>query len=97
MGKTGDEDKILVSERAIGTDQDRKFVYIVGDDNTAAYREVKIGESINGQRVILSGLSAGEKVITEGLVRIRPGMPVSPQIKGAEMSDNQNEHPSEKE
>lgn len=80
MGDAGDGDRILLSERAIGTDQDRKFVYVVGDDSTATYREVTIGESISGQRVILSGLGQGEKVITAGLVRIRPGMAVSPRI-----------------
>lgn len=70
--------KILITERAIGTDQDRKFVYTVNGDGIAKYREVTIGDSINGQRIILSGLQAGEKVISEGLVRIRPGMPVTP-------------------
>lgn len=84
MGSTGDQKRIMVSERAIGTDQDRKFVYTVNGDNTAKYREVKIGDSINGQRVILSGLEEGEKIITDGLVRIRPGMPVSPQMASAE-------------
>ena len=84
MGSTGDQKRIMVSERAIGTDQDRKFVYTVNGDNTAKYREVKIGDSINGQRVILSGLEEGEKIITDGLVRIRPGMPISPQMASAE-------------
>lgn len=84
MGEAGSDKKILVSERAIGTDQDRKFVYVVNGDSTAKYREVKIGESVNGQRVILAGLEPGEKVITEGLVRIRPGMPVSPKLQAAD-------------
>lgn len=77
MGTPEEQDKILVSERAIGTDQDRKFVYIVNTDNSAEYREVKIGDSIQGKRIILSGLNEGEKIITDGLVRIRPGMPVT--------------------
>ncbi|MGB0719680.1 MAG: hypothetical protein ACPGRX_04355, partial [Bdellovibrionales bacterium] len=81
MGENGDSDKILISERAIGTDQDRKFVLIVNDQSAAEYREVTIGESLNGQRVILSGLQSGDTVITEGLVRIRPGMPVSPKAQ----------------
>lgn len=79
LGDANNQKKILVSERAIGTDQDRKFVYTVNGDSTAKYREVKIGDSINGQRVILSGLKEGEKIITSGLVRIRPGMLVTPQ------------------
>lgn len=79
LGDANNQKKILVSERAIGTDQDRKFVYTVNGDSTAKYREIKIGDSINGQRVILSGLKEGEKIITSGLVRIRPGMLVTPQ------------------
>lgn len=78
MGSTGDENIILVPERAIGTDQDRKFVYIVDGDGVAKYREVRIGDSIGGQRVILSGLKEGETIIAKGLVRIRPGVPVAP-------------------
>ncbi len=84
MGSNGHEGRILVSERAIGTDQDRKFVYVVDDDNNATYREIRIGESLNGRRIVLSGLDSGEQVITEGIVRIRPGMPVTPQVKTSE-------------
>ena len=89
MGGTGDEEKILITERAIGTDQDRKFVYVINDKNTAEYREVKLGESINGMRVVLSGLKEGETVITDGLVRIRPNMPVTPQLKEAEVLEKE--------
>lgn len=80
MGSNGDEGRILVTEHAIGTDQDRKFVYVIGDDNVTAYREVKLGESISGQRIITSGLEDGETVVTEGIVRIQPGIPVIPQF-----------------
>ncbi|MEC7702591.1 MAG: efflux RND transporter periplasmic adaptor subunit [Pseudomonadota bacterium] len=85
MGTADGTDKILVTERAIGTDQDRKFVYVIGDDQTAQYREVKIGESVSGQRVIISGLEEGENIISAGIVRIRPGMPVMP--KTAEQAE----------
>lgn len=71
---------IAISERAIGTDQDRKFVYVVNDENKASYREVKIGLSVNGRRIITDGLKEGETVITSGLVRIRPNMAVSPKL-----------------
>lgn len=97
MGENDNNEKILVSERAIGTDQDRKFVYIVNGDHIADYREVKIGESINGQRVILNGLNPGEKVITEGLVRIRPGMAVTPKTTSAKKETVSPEKPPEKE
>jgi len=80
MGSAGEEKQILISERAIGVDQDRKFVYIVNDENKTAYREVSLGESVAGQRIVLSGLNEGDRVITEGLMRIRPDMPVVPTI-----------------
>ncbi|MEM8833469.1 MAG: efflux RND transporter periplasmic adaptor subunit [Pseudomonadota bacterium] len=81
MGSTANQQEILISEKAISTDQDRKFVYVVGDQGVAEYRVVAIGESINGQRIIRSGLEEGEKVISDGIIRIRPGMPVAPQIQ----------------
>jgi len=77
--KKSDNKSILISELALGTDQNRKFVYVVSKDNEATYREVEIGESIEGQRIILSGLEAGDKVINKGITHIRPGMLVSPQ------------------
>lgn len=80
LGSSSNEAKMLVSERAIGTDQDRKFVYVVGTDNKVAYREISPGQSINGQRVVLNGLKPGEKVITEGIMKVRPDMIVTPQV-----------------
>lgn len=79
MGLPQKQDNILLTERAIGTDQDRKFVYVVNDQNMVEYRQVKIGESTGGERIVISGLAEGDKVITEGIIRIRPGMPVMPQ------------------
>ncbi len=73
--------QIAISERAIGTDQDRKYVYVISKTNTAEYREVTIGANIKGRRLILSGLKENDVVIVEGLARIRPNMPVAPKIK----------------
>ncbi len=78
LGSTGLKDALLVSEKAIGTDQDRKFVYVVGEGNKTIYREIKLGASINGQRVVLAGLKEGDKVITDGIIKIRPDMVVEP-------------------
>lgn len=78
LGSMGNQNAMLVSEKAIGTDQDRKFVYVVGTDNKVAYREITPGTSINGQRVVLNGLKPGEKVITEGVIKMRPDMVVAP-------------------
>jgi multidrug efflux system membrane fusion protein len=80
MGSPGNEKKILIPERTIGTDQDRKFVYVVGGGNKVIYREVKLGPPVGEDRVILSGLKPGEKIITEGLMRLRPDMVVAPQV-----------------
>jgi multidrug efflux system membrane fusion protein len=73
---TGAKDAVLVSDRAIGTDQDRKFVFVVGADAKAQPRPVKIGGLEGAQRVVLDGLKPGEKVIVNGLLRVRPGVPV---------------------
>ncbi len=74
---------LLVDEAAIGTDQAQKFVLTLTSSNTTAYRPVKLGSQVNGKRVVREGLQAGEKVIVNGLARVRPGMPVTPQEAGA--------------
>ncbi|MBL9204530.1 MAG: efflux RND transporter periplasmic adaptor subunit [Opitutaceae bacterium] len=70
---------LLVSERAIGTDQSQKFVLTVSTDNTVAYRTVKLGGAISGKRVIRQGLNPGDSIIVNGLQRVRPGMTVAPE------------------
>ena len=81
LGNSASETNILVPEVAIGTDQDRKFVYVVGADGKVGYREVKLGASIDGKRVVLDGLAAGDQVVTEGIMKIRPDMVVTPQVQ----------------
>jgi len=80
MGQTQAETALLVNERAVGTDQDKKFVMVVGADNTVAYREVTLGASVNGLRVVSKGLTAGEKLVVNGLQRVRPGALIAPQL-----------------
>jgi multidrug efflux system membrane fusion protein len=79
MGRSQDEAAVLVSERAVGTDQSKRFVMVVGEDSKAAYREVTLGGTANGQRIVTSGLKPGERIIVNGLQRIRPGTLVAPQ------------------
>ena len=79
MGQATSRQALLVSERAVGTDQSRKFVMVVGADNKAEYREVKLGAPIDGLRVVDSGLKAGERIVVNGLQRVRPGSLVAPQ------------------
>jgi len=83
MGSASTVPALLISERAVGTDQSKKFVMVVGEDNKAAYREVSLGGTVNGQRIVTAGLAAGDRVIVNGLQRIRPGSLVAPQPAGA--------------
>jgi multidrug efflux system membrane fusion protein len=78
----GGEDKkaVLISDRAVGTDQSHKFVYVVGADSKAQYREVKLGPVVDGLRVVRSGVKPGEKIVVSGLQRVQPGAPISAEI-----------------
>lgn len=78
LGSVDKEGALLVPDRAIGTNQDQKFVYAINQDNEITYRVVKPGRNIDGQRVILSGLVSGEQVVVNGLHRVRPQMVVQP-------------------
>ena len=70
---------VLITDRAIGTDQSRKFVFVVDKDSKAEYRAVTLGPVVDGLRVVRSGLKPGEKVVVNGLQRVRPGAPITPQ------------------
>jgi multidrug efflux system membrane fusion protein len=80
MGQVRSSRAVLVSERAVGTDQEKKFVLVVGEGNKAEYREVKLGAPSNGLRVVESGLQPGERIVVNGLQRVRPGAVVEPQL-----------------
>jgi membrane fusion protein, multidrug efflux system len=70
---------ILIDDKAVLTDQDRKYVYVVGSDNTAQRKDVQIGRKSDGLRVVEFGLMAGDKIIIGGLQRIyHSGAPVKP-------------------
>jgi multidrug efflux system membrane fusion protein len=71
---------ILISDRAVGTDQNRKFVYVIKADSTAEYRAVTLGPVIDGLRVVRDGVKPGEKIVVNGLQRVHPGAPVTAQL-----------------
>jgi membrane fusion protein, multidrug efflux system len=71
--------RVLVDDRAIGTDLGNQFVYVVGKDHKVQYRKVDTGALFHGLRVIESGLDANDVVIVNGLQRVRPGAEVNPQ------------------
>jgi RND family efflux transporter MFP subunit len=74
---------LLIEDRAIGTDQAQKFVLALTETNTVAYRPVRLGPLVEGKRIVRSGLDAGEQIVVNGLQRVRPGMPVTPQTEVA--------------
>lgn len=74
--------RTLVQDRAIGTDQEKKFVLVLQPDSTVAYREVQIGRLADGLRIVERGLKPGEKVVINGLQRAKPGSKVAPTLAG---------------
>jgi multidrug efflux system membrane fusion protein len=80
LGQAQAKTALLVNERAVGTDQNKKFVMVVDADNKAAYREVTIGAHVNGLRIVSAGLKPDERIVVNGLQRIRPGALLAPQV-----------------
>ena len=82
LGQAEAKDGILIPDRLISTDQDKKYVYIVATDDKGGgkvtYRPVTLGGVSQGMRIITNGLAAGDRIITDGLMKIRPDMPVIP-------------------
>lgn len=79
-GSTGAKPTLLINERAVSTDQNRKFVFVVGKDNKAEYRPVTLGQQVDGLRIVRDGLKPGEKIVVNGLQRVKPGAPITPNI-----------------
>ena len=71
---------VLVVDRAIGTDQDKKFVLVLKPDSTVEYRPVQLGRLVDGMRIVRGGLQAGDRIVINGLQRVRPGMKVTPTV-----------------
>ncbi|HET6577672.1 MAG TPA: efflux RND transporter periplasmic adaptor subunit [Gemmatimonadales bacterium] len=70
----------LVLDRAVGTDQDKKFVLVLNPDSTVDYRPVQLGRLVDGLRVVTSGIESGDRVVINGLQRVRPQMKVTPTL-----------------
>lgn len=92
MGQPKQQTLVMVDERAVGTDQDKKFVLVVGADNRAVYRSITLGGSVEGLRVVTSGLNPGDRVVINGLQRLRPGTLVKQEV--AEMGARNSQHAS---
>lgn len=69
---------ILVNDRAVGTNRGQKYLFILNEKNEVTYRPVTLGGLHDGLREVLSGLKGGERVVVNGLLRVRPGVTVDP-------------------
>ncbi len=101
LASNNDADALLVPERAIGSDQNKKFVYVVGQDNKVAYREITLGQRAEGQRIVLTGLQPGERVIVDGIQHVHPDAVVQPKEVPPDAvftpaAESTSEKPSEK-
>ncbi|MFM2085460.1 MAG: hypothetical protein RLZZ237_329 [Pseudomonadota bacterium] len=79
---------LLINERAIGTDQSRKFVYVVSAGNKAEYRTVTLGPVVDGLRVVRDGLKAGEQIVVNGLQRVQQGASLAPHMVSMDFDPN---------
>ncbi|WP_189429960.1 efflux RND transporter periplasmic adaptor subunit [Alishewanella longhuensis] len=71
---------ILIDEKAIGTDLNNKYVLVVNADNQLEYRAVKLGEKVNGLRIIREGLATADRIVVNGLQRVMPSMQIEPKL-----------------
>lgn len=69
----------LLPQEAIGTEQGRRFVYVVDADDTARQKEVRLGPVVEGLRIVRSGIEPGDRVVVSGLQRVRPNVKVKPE------------------
>jgi multidrug efflux system membrane fusion protein len=69
----------LIQDAAVGTDLGKKFVLVLGDDNSVSYRAIELGPKVEGLRIVRNGLAKGEKIVVNGLQRAMPGSTVDPQ------------------
>ena len=72
---------VLIPDEAVATNQDKRIVYVVADDNTVSAREVRVGGKIDGYRIVRKGLDGSETIVISGLTRVRPGAKVTPERK----------------
>ena len=79
LGEGASHAAVLIEDNAVGTDQTRRFVYVAKADNTVEYREIGLGSLFEGLRIVDHGLTAGERIVVNGLQRIRPGAAITPQ------------------
>lgn len=83
-------DGIMLPDAAVGSDQNQRIVYVVAEDGTVSTKPVRPGPTIDGYRVIRSGLDGTETIVIDGLMRVRPGAKVTPKL--TELPPTNEEH-----
>ncbi|PHI37977.1 efflux transporter periplasmic adaptor subunit [Pseudoalteromonas sp. GCY] len=73
-------ERVLIPDRAVGTDLKNRFVLVVNDANTLEYRLITLGNRYGEFRAVESGLAAGERIAVNGPARVGPGMPINPNL-----------------
>ena len=96
MGQPAQQTLVMIDERAIGTDQDKKFVVAVGDDSRAVYRPITLGGAVDGLRIVTAGLKPGDRIVVNGLQRVRPGALLKTEVaamgaRGQQASNHSNQ------
>ena len=92
LAASGTHEATLVEDRAVGTDQDKRYVYVVRSDDIVEYRPVQLGPLEHGLRVVTAGVQPGDRVIVDGLQRVRPGAKVAAQLE-IPTADSIGSHP----
>lgn len=77
---SGAYEGILIDDKAVGTDLNNKFVLVVGTDGLVEYRGVTLGEKVQGLRIVTQGLEAEDKIVVNGMQRVRPKMQIEPHM-----------------
>jgi multidrug efflux system membrane fusion protein len=96
MGQPKQQTLVMIDERAIGTDQDKKFVMAVGEDSRAVYRPITLGGAVEGLRIVTAGLKPGDRIVVNGLQRVRPGALLKTEVaamgaRGQQASNHSNQ------
>lgn len=78
MAGGGERSAVVVPTRAVSFDQNKKYVYVVNDQDMVEYRPVELAEPVGEGRIVTSGLNPGDRVIVDGVQHVRPGAPVAP-------------------
>lgn len=94
LGSQAESKEILISDKAVSTDQNKKFVMVVDKDSKAVYREIKIGEMFEGLRIVESGLDSGDKIIVNGLQMVQPNASIKANIVPMIIENNVTNNPS---